>query len=63
LVVAAPKIATSLLVWALLLVHTSTYKTPGNVRVSTFGSDGTLETYDLADFEGKIVVLYYFTPW
>jgi hypothetical protein len=51
------------LVWALLLVHTSTYKTPGNVRVSTFGSDGTLETYDLADFEGKIVVLYYFTPW
>jgi len=36
---------------------------PADLKVSTFTHDGLLETRNLAQFEGKIVALYYFTPW
>lgn len=54
----SPKVAASFLAWALLVACA-----PADLKVSTFTHDGLLETRNLAQFEGKIVALYYFTPW
>ncbi len=39
------------------------YEDPSQVQFGVFAADGALETQPLSEFEGKIVALYYFSPW
>ena len=46
-----------------LLLSASAYEAPSELRFGIFDEEGALETSQLSEFEGKIVVLYYFSPW
>lgn len=39
------------------------YQRPEDVDFTVFASDGSAETRSLSEFKGKIVALYYFSPW
>ena len=52
-----------LLLGVLQVVSAQVYQSAEEVAFGLFDDHGDIEVQDLSDFTGKIVVLYYYTPW
>ena len=53
----------ALFAWVLPMASAQTFQTPDEITFTLFSDGGATEVRQLSEFQGKIVVLYYFSPW